>query len=196
MWKPWRGDRAQCFYSTMGLRNTLLLWCWITHKIVWQLGHIKSLYWLLHLSGVSLFTEPLLDCVNHVFEVACKIEATIEHRHNLVGARGWQIPLQYFFYLRIVVFWLLSPRGANKIRNVFKMIIWVVKGRKQMQNQNRGIRVPNTCGRFYPALIINQSVWMLLRNWTTVADVQSILLQVLTVVIWNFACGLHMIVIQ
>jgi len=68
--------------------------------------------------------------VINVFEDACKIEVTVEYRHNLVGARGWQMPLQYFFYLRIVVFWLLSPRGANEIRNVFKMIIWVVKGRK------------------------------------------------------------------
>jgi len=93
------------------------------------------------------------------------------------------MPLQYFFYLRIVVFWLLSSRGPNKSRNVFKMFIWVVKGRKQMQNQNRGIRVPNTCGRFYPRIVISEVMQMLLRNWTTVGDVQSILLQVLTVVI-------------
>jgi hypothetical protein len=95
-------DCAQCFYSTMGLRNTLLLWCWITHKIIWQPGHFKSVSWLLHWSGVGLFTEPLLDCV----------------KHDLVGARGWKIPLQYFFYLRIVVFWLLSRRGPNKSRNM------------------------------------------------------------------------------
>lgn len=82
------GGCAQCFYSTMGPRNTLLLWCWITHKIIWQLSRFKSVSWLLHLSGVGLFTEPLLDCVNHVFEDACKIEITIEHRHDLVGARG------------------------------------------------------------------------------------------------------------
>jgi hypothetical protein len=52
-----------------------------------------------------------------------------------------------------------------------------------MQNRNRGIIVPNTCGLFYPSIVISQVTRMLLRNWTTVADVQSILLQVLTAVI-------------
>jgi len=67
-----------------------------------------------------------------------------------------------------------------------------------MQNQNRSIRVRNTCGWFYPPVVISQVTQMLLRNWnwTTVADVQSILLQVVTMVIWNFARGLHMIVVQ
>jgi len=129
---PGGGTAQFFFYSMMGLRNTLLLWCWITHKIIWQLGHFKSVSWLLHLSGVGLFTEPLLGCVNHFFEDACKIEVTIEHRCDLVGARGWQMPLQYFFHLKVIAYWLLSPRGANKSRNMFTMIIWVVKGRKQM----------------------------------------------------------------
>jgi hypothetical protein len=79
---------------------------------------------------------------------------------------------------------------------MFKLVLWLVKGRNKMQNQCfMGCRIEvselnNTCGWFYPLLLAT------LRNWTTVADSQSILVQVLTVVIWNFACGLRMIIVQ
>jgi hypothetical protein len=71
--------------------------------------------------------------------------------NDLVGASGWQMTLQYFFCQRVVVFWLLSKRGANKVEICSK---WFSGGLRQEKNvkpvfygiQNRGIRVNNTCG--------------------------------------------------